>query len=674
MPQSTQYGLIFLFRPHKAIPEHNWQPDLIQVSAYGKDLPFQAGQRWQISAKLKPVHSQINPSGFDLESWFLQQNIAATATVKTYQAIEGLSWDSQILRWRSQISTRIAQQLGHHPYIGVIKALTIGDQNQIPKDQWLRFSQTGVTHLISISGLHITMLAGLIGGVAVFLWRRMPIFASRLASQRVGIIAGVLAAISYSITSGMSIPTQRTVTMLIIAAICLWRNQRSPVSAVWLLALSIVVLIDPFSVLSIGFWLSFLIVGILLWACAGRIAEAQQWRVWLNSQWAATLGSLPLLLVIFGQFPLISPLANAFAIPLVSLIVTPLALLGLIEPSGLVLNFSAQIMAWCDIGLAWCVSLPFASWQHSPPPLYLLPAAMLGVMVLLLPKGFAARYLGGVLLLPLVLYAPPMVPNGEFRLIALDVGQGLSVLIQTASHAVLFDTGQLPNTDSTLLPSLRSLNAMKLDALILSHNDNDHIGAAPTLLARWPIGQLIHSLPAEHALLQAQYQQHRPVKCSAGQHWQWDQVQFDIIWPSANYAVATDNAQGCVLRISNGKYSALITADIGKAEEAALIAAGLARSDILLVPHHGSKTSSSQPFISATQAQYAVFSAGFMNRFGHPKPEIIARYQSANATILRTDELGALRFQVGQQIQMQAERHIHPHYWYTSSALQENSE
>ncbi|WP_348945474.1 DNA internalization-related competence protein ComEC/Rec2 [Chitinibacter sp. FCG-7] len=671
IPQRTQFGIRFLLHPEAGIGDMHWQPQYIQVSVYGKAPIFKAGQRWQFQARLKPVRGQINPGSFDLERWFLQQNIAATATsAKNFEALEGSSWRTGILRLRSILLDKIDRDLGDHAYIGVIKALSIGEQSQIGSEQWWRFSQTGVVHLISISGLHVTMLAALAGFLTQLIWRQIPFLLDYTSAYRAGIIAGVLLATLYFIISGCSIPTQRTIAMLAIFAIALWYQRQIPVAVVWLTALSAVVLLDPLAVLSIGFWLSFLTVGILFWACANRISPNPRWQDWLRSQWAATLGSLPLLLVIFGYFPLISPLANAIAIPLVSLLITPLTLIGLFDPSGFILQCAAQLMAYCDLVLQYLLTLPLASWQHPPPPLLMLPTALVGILILLLPAGFPTRLTGLALLIPLLTYQPEKPRHGHFRAVVLDVGQGLAVLVQTQNHALLFDTGYIGNAERVLLPAFRSFNIMQLDTLLLSHNDNDHIGGASLLLQRWPVRHLLHSLPDTHDVFKVG-KTTSSRRCQAGLHWQWDGIQFDILWPAHGYTSRNDNGQSCVLRISNAHFAMLIPADIGKTEELELLSHELLTSDILLMPHHGSKSSSSIPFIQASRASYVVASAGFMNRFSHPHPTVIKRYQAENATLLNTAELGAVHFAVTNTITVKAERSIPPHYWYTSASQPE---
>jgi competence protein ComEC len=670
--QPTQFGQRFILQPTQAISALQWWPDQIQITVNDKTKRFQVGDRWRFQAKLRPVRGQVNPSSFDLESWFLQHNIAALATARQFQLLTSqaqtqLDWRVQLEVWRSHLLAKIERQLGEHPYAGIIKALAIGEQSQISSEQWWRFSQTGVTHLVSISGLHITMLASLVAGLTHLIWQGCPRLINLISAPKAAILAGVCAASAYFAISGMAIPSQRTIIMLSIFSIALWHHRKVPISLVWLLAISAVVVVDPFAVLSIGFWLSFLCVGFLLWVCANRVQAISWWRAWLLSQWGISLGLLPLLFAIFGQFPLVSPIANAFAIPLISLLITPLALLGVIEPTGQLLWLAAELMAWCDYALAWCLQLPLATWQHPPPPLWMLPTALIGVLLVLLPVGFAARYLGWLLLCPTLLFRPEPLQTGQFRAVVLDVGQGLAVLVQTQNYALLFDTGTIGNAERVILPSLRHFDLAKLDSLVLSHNDNDHMGGAQILLQRWPIEHVRHSLPSEHSIFQDVSAPRSSQNCLAGQYWHKDAVKFQILWPPPDYHPDNDNAKSCVLRISTPQHSLLITADISKREEAMLLARGqLAPSEVLIAPHHGSKSASSQDMINAVSPKYAVFSAGFMNRFGHPRSEVLERYRSAGAQTLITSHSGALHFDFKSPLQINSQRQMAPRYWYTT--------
>ncbi len=661
LPQTTRFGTRFLFIPDPA-PQQRL-PGKIQLQWYGLPDRVKAGERWHFLVKLKQVHGQSNPGSFDLESWFLQQGIGATGTVKSGERLTGQgAWLHQI---RARLRTHILQALPDAPYRGVMIALTVGDQGSIPQEQWQRFAATGITHLISISGLHITLLAAIAAAISSWIWRRIPYLAARFAAQRAALIAGVITAFGYCLLAGMAVPTQRTLFMLTIAAACLWRAQPSANSAIWATALFVTVMIDPFAVLSIGFWLSYLTVGALLWAGSNQLGEGKKWQMWISTQAAATLASAPILLVVFGQLPLVSPLANAFAIPIVSIFITPLALAGLLDPSGYLLYGAERLFAATDYLLQWCSTLPTIAF-NMPSSLTLLPAAF-GVLLLLLPRGMPARHLGLICCLPLFIPHAPPIQQGQYRATVLDVGQGLAVLVQTAQHQLLFDTGQLPNGDRVLLPALRSMQIRQLDTLILSHNDQDHIGAAAPLLSKIPTKMIWHSLPDHHPLW-AEYSKQPKQPCQAGKTWLWDKVRFTFIWPDPQFLPSTDNARGCVLLVDNGQHKLLIPADIGIHEEAHLIEQGLGKIDILLVPHHGSKSSSSLPFVEQSAPQYAIFSVGYLNHFGHPKPEIVARYSAIQAQNLRTDQTGALIFDVGQEIKLTRWRQAHPHYWSASAA------
>ncbi|SFN88042.1 competence protein ComEC [Formivibrio citricus] len=658
LPQATRHGTRFLFSPTKAeMP----LPAKIQVNWYGPKDRVQAGERWRLTLRLKRPHGQINPGGFDLESWFLQQGIGATASVRTGDKLEGLAAAAWLARIRSALRDRVNAALPDAPYAGVIVALTVGDQGNIPQEQWRRYATTGVTHLISISGLHITMLAGLMAWLMNFCWRRIPFLAARFGAPRAALLAGVATALVYSALAGMAVPTQRTLLMLGTAAFCLWRARPAATGAIWACALAVVVLFDPFAVLSVGFWLSFLTVGVLLWVGGHRLGEGVKWHGWISAQWAATLGSAPILLVVFGQLPLVSPLANGFAIPLVSIGVTPLALAGLFDPTGILLYLAERLYAATDWLLIQCAAVPHSLWTVTPPPLWALAPAALGVILLLAPRGVPGRMLGGVFLLPLFVLRPEPLPEGTYRATVLDVGQGLSVLVETRNSALMFDTGLAPNGERVGMPALRAAGRGRLDELVLSHNDNDHVGSAEAVLMQFPVGRVVHSLPDDLPWLEAVREQRR---CRAGEGWERDGVRFSLLWPPEGFMRKDKNSMSCVLLVDNGRHRLLIPADLGGRPEARLVANGLPQSDIVVAAHHGGKGSSSLAFVEAARPRYAVFSAGYRNRFGHPRPEILERYAAAGAITLRTDESGALVFDVGDEIGVKRWREARRRYWY----------
>ncbi|AOY02231.1 DNA internalization-related competence protein ComEC/Rec2 [Jeongeupia sp. USM3] len=657
LPQQNRYGWRFTL-----VVEHSDPPGLperVQVSSYGDRLQPRTGERWRLTLRPKRPHGLANPGGFDLERWLLTEGIGATASVKAAERLPGHAWQAGVDRLRDALRDRLHRQLGDAPYAGVIVALAIGDQGGVPKDQWQRFAATGVTHLISVSGLHITLWATLLGGLVNLGWRRVPWLAARVPAQRAALAAGVLAALGYSVLSGLSVPTQRTLLMLLIAAAGLWRGRSGTPLVTWLVALAAVVLFDPFSVLSVGFWLSFLTVGALLYGCAATLGEAPRWHGWIGAQWVATLASFPVLALVFQQLPLVSPLANAVAIPLVSMVVTPLALAGVLDPTGSLPWLAERAFALTDRYLQLCAQAPVLT-VAAPPAWAWLPAA-LGVVLWLSPRGLPGRLYAPVLLLPLL--APPAatLEHGTFRATVIDVGQGLAVLVQTRSHTLLYDTGPPGASDRALLPALRALGIRRIDTLTVSHDDNDHSGGAEAVLQALAVGQLHSTLPPGHPA-RAAATMHRD--CSAGQTWTWDGVRFDVLWPAAGLAAASDNARSCTLRIrSAADRTLLLPGDIGRHEEAGLVSQGLSPADIVVAPHHGSRSSSSQALVDATAPHWVVFSSGYLNRFRHPHPHVVERYAGAGSTILRTDQDGAVTFDVGSGLSVHRWRAGHRRYW-----------
>ena len=622
---------------------------------------FHAGERWQLTVKLKRPHTPYNPHGFDFEAWALSENIRATGTISqksTYQKLSNFVFRPSYIveHFREKIGNRISQSLINQPYTGVIRALVVGDDSQISPADWTIYLRTGTNHLMSISGLHITMLAGLAFAVTAFIWRRVPRLVMLLATRKAATIAGLIVAILYACLAGLSVPTQRTLFMLITFALALLLGRNLAISRALSIALLVVVLIDPWAVIAPGFWLSFSAVAIIAYVSVGRL-KTQHWLIEAaRTQWAITLGLLPLLIVMFGQTSVISPLANALAIPVISLVVVPLSIVGALLPFDFILHAAHWILEICMHGLNWIASLPLAVWQQAAPPIWALLLAIIGAFWLLLPRGFPQRWLGLVLFLPLFFVKPAMLKTGEMQVSVLDVGQGLSVVVKTAHHTFLYDAGSRYSAQSDVgsrivVPYLHSIGVPKLDGFLISHNDNDHSGGAASVLAQMPVGWLATSfdLPADwHAEAQSKKQ----FKCFAGQHWQWDLVEFQVLYPaveSYQNALIKDNNRSCVIKISSAHGSILLSGDIEKAAEAELLQMNDAfpipnylKSDVLVVPHHGSKTSSTVDFIQAVDAKHVIFTVGYLNRFHHPKPEVEKRYLNTNAAIYRSDYNGAV--------------------------------
>lgn len=657
LPQTSRYGQRFILAPDK--PAAADIPSRIQVNWYGNPPYLEAGQRWELQLRLKRPHGTQNPGSFDAEAWLLQQRIGATASVRAGTALPRHGEDAWLARLRDHLRQHLRSTLGNAPYAGVIIALAIGDQGGIPAQQWQRFANTGITHLVSISGLHITLLATLAALATRSLWRRSATLCACISAPRAALLAGVFTAIAYSLMAGMTIPTQRTLLMLLVTAGGLWRARPMPASAIWLSALALVLLFDPFAPLSPGFWLSFLAVGALLWAGLRPLGNMPRWRGWLSAQWAATLATGPLLMLWFGQLPLYSPLANAFAIPVVSLLVTPLTLAGLVDPSGLLLQAAERLFALTDWLLGHIEQWPGARGGLLMPPVWSMLPASLGVLILLSPHGLPGRWLGSFGLLPLFVPHSHPLPAGEFEIRILDVGQGQAVLVRTQQHQLLFDTGP-PGSERSILPALRQHGHQALDILVLSHNDKDHTGAADGLLPQLANTSIVHSLPDNHPLLAG----HKAKRCTGGESWNWDGVTLRWLWPPAGFS-GSDNAGSCVLLVDNGRQRVLIPADIGQAEERSLLAEALPRVDVLLAAHHGSKSSSGTDWVATLAPQHVIFSAGYLNRFRHPHPDTVARFATVGSRCWLSARDGSILIQSGPEIRVRSWRKQHPRYWYT---------
>ena len=502
-------------------------------------------------------------------------------------------------------------------------------------------------------------------------WKRSGRLPLRLPAHKAATIAGLLVAFVYALLSGFSVPAQRTVYMLATVATALLLNRNFAVSQLLAAALLAALLLDPLAVLAPGFWLSFGAVGLILYVTANRLGRSHWMVEYGRVQWAMLVGLIPPLLALFQQVSLVSPLANAFAIPLVEFVVVPLALLGALPPFDWLLHFAHLVMSGCYAVLEWLNGLPDAVWTQHAPPMWSIVTGMAGVLWCLLPRGFPARWLGLLMLLPMFLVTPDPPPSGALRMVIFDVGQGLAVLAQTHDHALLYDAGpdypgEADSGNRILLPSLRGLGVAQLDELMLTHDDTDHTGGALSVMQTLPVALLSSSLPDDSPIVQqARAAQH----CMDGQRWDWDGVQFEVLHPArASYADerVSKNNRGCTLRISAGPYSVLLAADIEKASEQRLLQLHPDKlaTTLLAVPHHGSKTSSTPEFVQATHPRYAVFTAGYRNRFGHPREEVMTRYRSIGSELLRSDEDGAIIVEMdAAHIGVQRFRKTQARYW-----------
>jgi competence protein ComEC len=619
------------------------------------------GERWRLTVRLRRPHGTLNPHGFDFEAWALERNIRATGYIRAKAVnqretaqVRGFMY--RVDRMRMSIRDQMLAALKDDPYRGVLVALAIGEQSAIPPEQWKVFWRTGTGHLMSISGLHITMVASLIYWLAFRLWARRPSLALRLPAQRAAALAGALAALGYALIAGFSVPTQRTFFMLAAIAIALWLGRGISASRILAWALLAVLLVDPWAVLAPGFWLSFGAVAMIFYVSTKRTGKPGAISAAVKTQIAVTLGLLPMTLALFQEVSLISPIANAFAIPLVSLVVVPItlagALLGEFMPADIFLQIAHLAMQPCYAALAWLAELPGAVWQSHAPPLWVAALALIGVMWLLAPRGVPGRAAGLVMAMPLFIVLPVGPKPGEVWLHLLDVGQGLAAVIRTSQHSMVYDTGPKWNPDADsgnriVVPFLRGEGIRTLDALVITHADEDHSGGAKSVIdARQP-KWVMTSMDAESESLRGA---NEVMKCEVGDAWRWDDVVFEILHPATEAyetaGVKTNNL-GCTLKITAPGGSILLTADIEKLAEQQLLtryrdAPDELKADVMLIPHHGSRTSSTPELLDAVAPKLALVPVGYRSRFRHPNQEVMQRYAERGIATLRTDYLGAI--------------------------------
>ncbi|SAL62568.1 DNA internalization-related competence protein ComEC/Rec2 [Caballeronia terrestris] len=685
-----------------------------------------AGQRWSLDVRLKRAHGNANFGARDAEAALLARDIRATGYVTRAHRLprDVIGIALAIDRLRAHLRDRIERVLGDAAHRGIVVALAVGAQHGVSDSDWTLMRATGTSHLVAISGLHIGFVAGLAALSIGFAWRRLrwrgtplPLYVS---AQKLAAAGAAAFAAFYAGLAGFNVPAQRSLWMLGFVAIAWVTGRRVASSLVLAWALALVLLADPWAVTAAGFWLSFCAVAAILYAMAahGRRAskrrddgeeastdtyEAQQrageglatgrrgqhffagWRRLgyglrrtiassTRVQYAVTVALAPLTVYWFSQIPLIGPLANAVAIPWVSLFVTPAVLAGVLLPAPLdafayrLAHHLLTIM--CD-ALTWLAGPAWALWRLPQPGAFALIAAAIGVAWALAPRGWPMRFAAPLTWLPLLLPAPHAPPPGAFRLTALDIGQGSSIVVETARHALLFDAGPGPESthagERIVVPYLFADGLPAIDTLVISHSDSDHAGGAPAVLQAIDVRQLLASLPPQDALWQAANERGaETLRCAAGQHWTWDGVEFAILWPDPAPLAGKPNGQSCVLKVTSAAgRSALLAADIESDVERTLLKreAKALRADVLLVPHHGSKTSSTEPFLDSVEPLVAVFQVGYRNRFHHPHPTVFERYRLRAIELSQSDDDGAVRIEVSSTISLERYRQTHARYW-----------
>jgi competence protein ComEC len=641
---------------------------------------LRAGDRWQLPVRLKQPHGVMNPHGFDLELWLFEQCIRASGYVRPGAALRAAGVAHPVERLRQRVRDAILLRVPDVSAAGVLAALAVGDQAAIERDDWDLFRTTGVAHLMSISGLHVTMFAWLAGALIGRLWRRDARLMLALPAPTAARWGGLVCAAVYALIAGWGVPAQRTVLM--IGALVLLRTLglRWPQPLVLLMAAVVVAVADPWALLQPGFWLSFVAVAMLIAsepvvASAPAAATSSRWgrargvaMAGLRTQATATIGLAPLSMVFFQQVSVVGFLANLVAIPLVTLLVTPLVLLGVLVPP--LWQPAAWLVQGLTLLLAQLAGWPLAVWSAAVAPAWGVAVGLFGGVLLLLPLPWRLRLLGLPMLLPLLAPAVDRPAEGRFEFIAADIGQGTAALVRTRSHLMVYDTGPQTSREAdagqrVLLPLLRARGEAAVDLLVLSHRDADHTGGAASLLAGVAVRASTSSLADDHPL-RTRLPNHR--RCDAGHRWTWDGVEFEVLHPpAADHALPLKpNALSCVLQVSatDGR-RLLLTGDIEAAQEEALVArlGNALASGVMLVPHHGSRTSSVPAFIDAVAPRVAVVQAAYRSRFGHPAADVVERYRTRGVELVRTDRCGAWSLPA-EATRGTCERQTFRRYWH----------
>ncbi len=673
IPQKAEFGQRFELEVIHAAREGKAVHVPRRILLNSRDNSFQprAGETWRLLVRLTRPHGYQNPGGFDYEAYLFRNRIRAKGYVREeippQRLGESAAWHD-IDRLRQDLGDRIRSQLRDNDYAGMIVALANGDSRGVSAEQWQVLRRTGTLHLIAISGLHISLIAGIVFFIARWLWALPGTTVLRLPAPMAGAIAALLAASAYAALAGFVIPTQRALIMLTVAMSGILLRRRFPPSQLLAVALLAVLVYDPLSIMAAGFWLSFAAVAVILFAVHGSQARTPILYKWGYIQWAIALGMLPLMLAMFQQASLVAPLANMLAVPVFDLLAVPLTLTGVVllgvlpdAVAGFCFKLAAGLLQMLWQALVFLSDFSFSQWVQPSPTWWALLCAIVGVALLLAPRGWPARWVGAVWLLPLFLVRPSAPAAGEVWFTLLDVGQGLSAVVRTQTHALVFDAGprfgSFDTGNAVVEPYLRAVGVRRLDSLIVSHGDNDHIGGAESVLSALPAGVVLSSVPDRLPAAQL---------CQSGQSWNWDGVNFTVLNP-ADTGSSRANDDSCVLQVQSRFGALLLPADIEARAERRLIERWGKRlqSDVLVAPHHGSKTSSTPEFIETVTPRYVVFPVGYRNHYHHPNPVVVQRYTDRGITLLDSPASGALEFRLtAGGLETTAYRERHRRYWY----------
>lgn len=653
IPQLTRWNSDFYFMLDRLA--ENKAHALIHLSMQATSKRMIVGDKWLFLVRLKQIHGLRNPGGFDYEAWSAQRGLRATGYVVQNQKNHLLShhWYYQpIDHFRQKIQLKLKPILPVDPRANWLLALIIGERHGVPVQDWQILRKTGTNHLMAVAGLHIGMLAACAHFLVHLVWRRSSTLLLFVPVQIASMASAVLVGITYSFLAGFSVPTQRACVMLCVVAMILLLRRKILAWHVWGLALWFVLLFNPLSVLTESFWLSFVTIALIIYGMRGRLAASGWWWKWGRVQWVIGVGLIPLTLLLFQQASILGFIANCIAIPWLGCLVLPFCLLSLafLWPLPMIAKW-CLLLANFFLAILWTLlgfisELPAAVWSQSIVNDTQAICGMIGVTLMLMPNGFPGRWLSILWLLFVFVYPASRPQKGEFWLTLLDVGQGLSAVVQTHSHVLIFDTGarfgdRMNMGESVVLPFLAHYQWQKIDMLIISHGDNDHIGGADIILHTLPVKLILTSVPNKLLPMHSHL-------CLSGMQWDWDDVNFKIIYPYYG-KLSRGNDSSCVLKISNNHSSILLTGDIEKLAEQDILSttkSDLLHTTVLIAPHHGSKTSGLTEFVNTVRPTWVLYPVGYENRYHFPHFSVTQAYKNLGAKQLATSVSGAITFKI----------------------------
>ena len=625
----------------------------IKLGWYRTNQMISAGETLQLQVRLKRPNGFMNKGGFDYEKWLFTQRVKATGYVRESsenKVLHTAKWYS-VNHLRERLQQKISLAVSDKFSAAIISALAVASRNEITDKQWDLFRQTGTSHLIAISGLHIGMVAGFAYLLVAAVFWLFPALYQHIPVRIAGAFLAIIFATAYAVLAGFTLPTQRSLIMVCGIVLALVQRQRVQSYKIISIALILVLLIDPFAAMTASFWLSFSAVILILLYSSRQQTKPRFSLIYL--QFMLSLGMFPLTILFFGSASLISPLANLIAIPWVTIIIVPLILLAMVfmifAPwlSEYLLQFVSLNITYLIRVLEWLETFPYASLDFQSLSTLLIFMMMLAILFLFLPKGFPGKWLGILVLIPVFSYqAKSSQRQGEFEYTMLDIGQGLASIVRTKHHVLIYDTGPRASAHFdtgklVVLPYLKSSNIKRVDKMIISHEDMDHRGGSAVVLKEIAVDKVSGSDISSFA----DFIDVEVSKCKAGESWQWDGVRFEFLHPDANFDPdESDNNLSCVLKVSNQYHSLLLVADIEKQAEAYLLKhqRDKLNVEVLLVPHHGSRTSSTQSFLDAVDPKLALNSRGYRNKFRHPAKDVRQRYKKNNIPILDNVSEGAI--------------------------------